>query len=116
WMRISTREDDPPQSLGFFRHGKLLVLLDRDDYFQVGFVIPKGGLDQMKQQGVGTLQGKIVALAPFLEGRVSELNDWSKIKLLTVQINRLRKCYREGLLCIGDSAHATSLAGGVGIN
>src|SRR5437879_7531295 len=116
WMRISKRENDPPQSLGFFRHGKLLVLLDRGDYFQVGFVIPKGGLDEIKQRGLTTLHREIVALGPFLEDRIAELDDWNKIKLLTVQINRLRKWYREGLLCIGDSAHAMSPAGGVGIN
>src|SRR2546421_772827 len=116
WMRLSKRENDPPQSLGFFRHGKLLVLLDRGDYFQVGFVIPKGSLEELKQSGLTTLHRDIVALAPFLEDRITELNDWNKLKLLTVQINRLRQWCREGLLCIGDSAHAMSPAGGVGIN
>ncbi|HEY4757112.1 MAG TPA: FAD-dependent oxidoreductase [Chthoniobacterales bacterium] len=116
WMRLSKQKDDPPQSLGFFRHGKLLVLLDRNDYFQVGFVIPKGGLEEIKQQGLSALHRDIVALAPFLKDRIGELDDWEKIKLLTVQINRLRRWYREGLLCIGDSAHAMSPAGGVGIN
>jgi 2-polyprenyl-6-methoxyphenol hydroxylase-like FAD-dependent oxidoreductase len=116
WMRISKRENDPPQSLGFFRHGKLLVLLDRGNYFQVGFVIPKGSLEGLKQHGLATLHRDIVALGPFLEDRITELDDWNKIKLLTVQINRLRKWCRKGLLCIGDSAHAMSPAGGVGIN
>ena len=116
WMHISKRPGDPEQLLGFFRHGKLLVLIDRDDYFQAGFVIPKGGIDQMKRRGLPALQNEIVSLAPFLRDRISELDDWSKIKLLTVQINRLRKWCREGLLCIGDAAHAMSPAGGVGIN
>ena len=116
WMRISKRENDPPQSLGFFRHGKLLVLLDRGNYFQVGFVIPKGSLEGLQQHGLATLHRDIVALGPFLEDRITELDDWNKIKLLTVQINRLRKWCRKGLLCIGDSAHAMSPAGGVGIN
>jgi len=116
WMRISKRESDPPQSLGFFRHGKLLVLLDRGDYFQVGFVIPKGDFDAIKQRGLTTLHRDIIRLGPFLEDRIAELDDWAKIKLLTVQINRLRHWYRECLLCIGDSAHAMSPAGGVGIN
>ena len=75
WMRISKRENDPPQSLGFFRHGKLLVLLDRGDYFQVGFVIPKGGLDEIKRRGLAALHLDIVALGPFLEDRIAELND-----------------------------------------
>ena len=116
WTRLSKRATDPKQSLGFFRGGRLLVLLDRDDYFQVGFVIPKGAFEDIKQRGFAKFHADIVAMAPFLNDRVAELNDWSKIKLLTVQINRLKRWAREGLLCIGDSAHAMSPAGGVGIN
>jgi len=116
WMRISKKSDDPEQSFGFFQHGKLLVLLDRGDYWQCGFVIPKGGFDEIKARGLPQFQNEIVSFAGFLRDRVTELDDWSKIKLLTVQINRLREWCREGLLCIGDSAHAMSPAGGVGIN
>jgi 2-polyprenyl-6-methoxyphenol hydroxylase-like FAD-dependent oxidoreductase len=116
WTRLSKRETDPKQSLGFFRGGKLLVLLDRDDYFQVGFVIPKGSLEEIKRRGFPAFHADISETAPFLRDRVAELDDWSKIRLLTVQINRLRHWAREGLLCIGDSAHAMSPAGGVGIN
>jgi 2-polyprenyl-6-methoxyphenol hydroxylase-like FAD-dependent oxidoreductase len=116
WMRISKKQDDPEQSFGFFQHGKLLVLLDRSDYWQCGFVIPKGGFDEIKARGLPQFQNDIVTFAGFLRDRVTELDDWSKIKLLTVQINRLRDWGREGLLCIGDSAHAMSPAGGVGIN
>ena len=116
WTRLSKREGDPKQSLGFFRGGKLLVLLDRGDYFQVGFVIPKGAFDEIKQRGFPAFHNDIVEIAPFLKDRIAELVDWSTIKLLTVQINRLRRWAREGLLCIGDSAHAMSPAGGVGIN
>ena len=116
WMRISKKKDDPEQSFGFFQHGKLLVLLDRGDYWQCGFVIPKDGLDEIKAHGLAQFQNDIVSFAGFLRDRVDELDDWSKIKLLTVQINRLRDWCRDGLLCIGDSAHAMSPAGGVGIN
>jgi len=116
WMRISKKHDDPEQSFGFFQHGKLLVLLDRGDYWQCGFVIPKGDFDQIKARGLPEFQNELVSFAGFLRDRVTELDDWSKIKLLTVQINRLRDWCREGLLCIGDSAHAMSPAGGVGIN
>jgi 2-polyprenyl-6-methoxyphenol hydroxylase-like FAD-dependent oxidoreductase len=116
WMRISKKRDDPEQSFGFFQHGKLLVLLDRDNYWQAGFVISKGGFDEIKERGLPQFQEDIVSFAPFLRNRVTELDDWSKIKLLTVQINRLRDWCRDGLLCIGDSAHAMSPAGGVGIN
>src|SRR5919197_3692775 len=116
WMRISKKQGDPEQTFGFFQHGKLLVILDRDDYWQAGFVIPKGQFDEIKARGLEQFQNEIVTFAGFLRDRVSELDDWSKIKLLTVQVNRLRDWCCEGLLCIGDSAHAMSPAGGVGIN
>jgi 2-polyprenyl-6-methoxyphenol hydroxylase-like FAD-dependent oxidoreductase len=116
WTRLSKRAADPKQSLGFFQGGKLLVLLDRDDYFQVGFIIPKGSFDDIRARGFPAFHAGIVEIAPFLHDRIAELDDWSKIKLLTVQINRLERWAREGLLCIGDSAHAMSPAGGVGIN
>ena len=116
WMRIAKKQGDPKQTFGFFQHGKLLVLLDRDDYWQAGFVIPKDGFEGIKERGLAQFQNEIVSFAGFLRDRIAELDDWSKIKLLTVQINRLRDWCREGLLCIGDSAHAMSPAGGVGIN
>ena len=116
WMCISKKQDDPEQSFGFFQHGTLLVLIDRGDYWQAGFVIPKGRFDEVKARGLPQFQNDIVSFAAFLRDRVAELDDWSKIKLLTVQINRLRNWCREGLLCIGDAAHAMSPAGGVGIN
>ncbi len=116
WMRIPKKQGDPKQTFGFFQHGKLLVLLDRDDYWQCGFVIPKGQFDEIKTRGLKQFQDEIVSFAGFLRDRVAELDDWSKIKLLTVQVNRLRDWCCEGLLCIGDSAHAMSPAGGVGIN
>lgn len=116
WMRISKHEEDPQQGLGFFRHGKLVVMLDRGDYWQCGYVIPKGAFDLIKARGLSRFHDELVGMVGFLRDRVAELDDWSKIRLLTVQINRLRKWYREGLLCIGDAAHAMSPAGGVGIN
>jgi 2-polyprenyl-6-methoxyphenol hydroxylase-like FAD-dependent oxidoreductase len=116
WMRISKKDDDPAQSFGFFQQGKLLVLLDRGDYWQAGFVIRKGQFDEVKARGLAQFQNDIVRFAGFLRDRVAELDDWSKIKLLTVQVNRLREWCCQGLLCIGDSAHAMSPAGGVGIN
>jgi 2-polyprenyl-6-methoxyphenol hydroxylase-like FAD-dependent oxidoreductase len=116
WMRISKKDGDPKQTLGFFQHGQLLVLLDRDDYWQCGFVIPKGQFEEIKVRGLKGFQEDIASFAGFLRDRVAELDDWSKIRLLTVQVNRLRDWCCEGLLCIGDSAHAMSPAGGVGIN
>src|SRR3712207_2397102 len=116
WMRIGKGGDDPAQTLGFFDQGKFLVLLDRGDYWQMGVVIPKGGFDEIKARGMQTFHDEVVEIAPFLKDNVKELTDWSQVKLLTVQINRLTEWCREGLLCIGDAAHAMSPAGGVGIN
>ena len=116
WMHISKRDGDPEQLFGFVRHRKGFGLIDRDDYFQAALAIPKGGIDEIKKRGLPALQDDIVELAPFLKDRIAELDDWSKIKLLTVQINRLHKWFREGLLCIGDAAHAMSPAAGVGIS
>ena len=116
WMRISKKADDPEQSLGFFRGTRLMVLIDRGDYWQCGYIIPKGHLENVKRGGLENFHNGLAEMAPFLRERLGELNDWSQIKLLTVQINRLREWYREGLLCIGDAAHAMSPAGGVGIN
>jgi 2-polyprenyl-6-methoxyphenol hydroxylase-like FAD-dependent oxidoreductase len=116
WMRVSKQPDDPAQSFGFFSGGKLLVMLDRDDYWQCGYVIPKGSFEGIKGRSLENFHNELASMAPFLRDRLGELNDWSKIKLLTVQINHLRRWYRDGLLCIGDAAHAMSPAGGVGIN
>jgi 2-polyprenyl-6-methoxyphenol hydroxylase-like FAD-dependent oxidoreductase len=116
WMHISKRDRDPEGVIGFSSNSQGLGLMDRDDYFQAAFVIPKGGIEEIKKRGLRALRDDIVALAPFLEDRIAELDDWSKIRLLTVQINRLRKWCRKGLLCIGDAAHAMSPAAGVGVN
>ena len=116
WMRLSRRRDDPPQSLGRFDAGKILVMIDRGDYWQCAYVIPKGAFDEIRHRGLSSFRDDIARLAPFLRDRVGELGDWSDIKLLTVLVDRLRRWYRPGLLCIGDAAHAMSPIGGVGIN
>ena len=116
WMRVSKRPGDPQQTLGFFQHGKLLVTIDRGEYWQCGYVIPKGEFELIRSRGFPAFHSELISMADFLRDRAAELDDWSKIKLLTVQINRLRPWYRDGLLCIGDAAHAMSPAGGVGIN
>jgi 2-polyprenyl-6-methoxyphenol hydroxylase-like FAD-dependent oxidoreductase len=115
WMRLSKNTCDPQLTLRFNR-GKILVMLDRGEYWQCGFVIAKGGLEELRKRGIEHLRAGIVEIAPFLGDRVSELSDWSEIKLLTVRVDRLRHWYRPGLLCIGDAAHAMSPIGGIGIN
>jgi 2-polyprenyl-6-methoxyphenol hydroxylase-like FAD-dependent oxidoreductase len=91
-------------------------LINRSDYFQAGLLIRKGSFDEMKKSGLDTFRKTLLQIAPHLGDRVDELKDWDQIKLLSVQLNRLRQWYRPGLLCIGDAAHAMSPAGGVGIN
>src|SRR5207244_10147347 len=108
WMRISKKQGDPKQTLGFFQHGKLLVLLDRDDYWQCGFVIPKGTFEEIKARGLPQFQNEIVSFAGFLGSRGAEVDDWSKMKLLTVQINLLRGWCGYRLFCICDFALAMS--------
>src|SRR5437660_1352427 len=116
WFRLSRKPSDPGQVLGRFVPGKILVMLNRDQYWQCAFVIRKGAFDEIKQRGLEAFRADIVSVAPFLKDRISELTDWEPIKLLTVLVDRLRKWYRPGLLCIGDAAHAMSPVGGVGIN
>jgi 2-polyprenyl-6-methoxyphenol hydroxylase-like FAD-dependent oxidoreductase len=116
WFRLSRHANDPDQLFGNINYGKALILLNRGDYFQAGFIIRKGSFDEMKRNGLAGFRKSIVQIAPYLLDRVDELQDWDQIKLLSVQINRLRQWHRPGLLCIGDAAHAMSPAGGVGIN
>jgi 2-polyprenyl-6-methoxyphenol hydroxylase-like FAD-dependent oxidoreductase len=116
WMRVSRQPTDPGQTFGRFDTGRILVFLNREDFWQVAYVIPKGKADEMRQQGLPAFRQELVRLAPFLESRVEELRDWDDIKLLTVAVDRLRRWFRPGLLCIGDAAHAMSPIGGVGIN
>jgi 2-polyprenyl-6-methoxyphenol hydroxylase-like FAD-dependent oxidoreductase len=116
WFRISRRNDDPAQVLGNINYGKALILIDRSDYFQAGLIIAKGSYGGIRARGIDAFRIGILQVAPWLGDRVNELRDWEQIKILTVQINRLRRWYRPGLLCIGDAAHAMSPAGGVGIN
>jgi 2-polyprenyl-6-methoxyphenol hydroxylase-like FAD-dependent oxidoreductase len=116
WFRISRKPDDPSQVLGNVNYGKALILIDRFDYFQAGLIIAKGSYDEIKARGLDAFRATIRQIAPYLGDRVNELHDWEQIKILTVTINRLRRWYQPGLLCIGDAAHAMSPAGGVGIN
>jgi 2-polyprenyl-6-methoxyphenol hydroxylase-like FAD-dependent oxidoreductase len=116
WFRMSRKPDDPAQVLGNVNYGKAMILINRSDYFQAGLLIAKGSYDEIRARGLDAFRAGILELAPYLGDRVNELRDWEQVQILTVQINRLRRWYRAGLLCIGDAAHAMSPAGGVGIN
>jgi 2-polyprenyl-6-methoxyphenol hydroxylase-like FAD-dependent oxidoreductase len=116
WFRLTKPEGSPEYLLGRIRNGQLLVTIDRDEYFQVAQIIPKGGFEKIQASGLEKFRENIVAIVPEFRDVVYELDDWNKVKLLTVQVNRLKQWYRAGLLCIGDAAHAMSPAGGVGIN
>ena len=116
WFRLARRPDDPEDPVGRFDTGRIFIMLNRGDYWQCGFVIPKGSHAQIREQGLMVFREKLAPLAPFIADRVGDLQDWEAIKLLTVQVDRLRQWYRPGLLCIGDAAHAMSPVGGVGIN
>jgi len=116
WMRLSRRPDDPAQTFGRFDAGRILVMLNRGDYWQCAYVIPKGSFEVVQCRGLPFLRDEVARLAPYLRDRTGELADWSDVKLLTVAVDRLRVWHRPRLLCIGDAAHAMSPIGGVGIN
>jgi 2-polyprenyl-6-methoxyphenol hydroxylase-like FAD-dependent oxidoreductase len=116
WMRIPRQPTDPSQLLGRLDYGQIFVLIDRGDYWQAGLVVRKGAYDEIRQRGLQALRDDITRLAPFLKDRVNSLTSWDDIKLLTVQVDRLKQWYRHGCICIGDAAHAMSPVAGVGIN
>ena len=116
WFRLSRKESDGEQTLGRILEGKMMVMLNRGDYWQCGYLIRKGEFENIKARGLEQFREDVGSVAPFVADRAKELSDWEPIKLLTVSIDRLVKWYRLGLLCIGDAAHAMSPIGGVGIN
>jgi len=116
WFRISKRASDAEESMGRFAVGNILVLINRGDYWQCGYVIPKDSGAELRARGLAAFRDSVARLVPFLADRVGELQDWEQVKLLTVRVDRLTRWHRPGLLCIGDAAHAMSPVGGVGIN
>jgi 2-polyprenyl-6-methoxyphenol hydroxylase-like FAD-dependent oxidoreductase len=120
WFRLARQPSDPEYGLGFINYGHLIVLINRNDYYQVGYIVAKGAFPEIQSAGLSAFQQSIERIVPFLAGRTaqiaSQLDSWDKIKLLTVEVNRLREWSSPGLLCIGDAAHAMSPVGGIGIN
>ncbi|MBV8645164.1 MAG: FAD-dependent oxidoreductase [Candidatus Eremiobacteraeota bacterium] len=116
WFRLPREEADPGQAFGRVDAGVLMVMIDRGDYYQCGYIIPKGSYDAVKARGIEAFRAEVAALAPFLRSRVDTVRDWNDVSLLEVAVNRLDRWHLPGFLCIGDAAHAMSPVGGVGIN
>jgi 2-polyprenyl-6-methoxyphenol hydroxylase-like FAD-dependent oxidoreductase len=116
WMRLPKKPDDSYYALGHLKKGKMLVTINRGDYWQCAYVILKGAFEQIQQRGLPAFRDAIADVAPFLSDRTDTLRDWKDISLLSVRVDRLLAWSRPGLLCIGDSAHAMSPVGGIGIN
>jgi 2-polyprenyl-6-methoxyphenol hydroxylase-like FAD-dependent oxidoreductase len=116
WFRVSHKDGDKADTFGHIEAGRLMVMFDRGDYWQCAYVIPKGGIERVKSDGLEAFHARVVEMSPFLSDRIGELKSWDDIKLLSVTVDRLRKWWQPGLICIGDAAHAMSPIGGVGIN
>ncbi|MCC6948571.1 MAG: FAD-dependent oxidoreductase [Bradyrhizobiaceae bacterium] len=116
WFRLARQSGDPSDVMGRFGAGAAFIMIDRGDYWQCGYLIAKGGLDDVRMRGLEDFRRRLAELAPLVRGRVDALKSWDDIKLLTVAVDRLVQWYRPGFICIGDAAHAMSPIGGVGIN
>jgi 2-polyprenyl-6-methoxyphenol hydroxylase-like FAD-dependent oxidoreductase len=116
WFRMRRKSDDPAETMGLFEAGHIFIMINRGDYWQCGYVIPKGSFEDVRRGGLTPFCAQLARTMPLFADRVGELASWEEIKLLTVAVDRLKHWCRRGLLCIGDAAHAMSPIGGVGIN
>jgi len=116
WFRLPRVAADGEAVFGQVAPGQIAVFLNRGDYWQVAYVIPKGGADAVRAAGIEELRRRVAVLDSRFRDRVDSLRSWDEVKLLTVRSDRLRRWWAPGLLLIGDAAHAMSPIGGVGIN
>jgi 2-polyprenyl-6-methoxyphenol hydroxylase-like FAD-dependent oxidoreductase len=116
WFRLPREPEDRDDTFLRMSKGRLMIAINRETYWQLAYVIPKGGFEELKRSGIETLRSSVVRLIPFLEGRVAGLRGFGDVSVLRVALNRLLRWHRPGLLCIGDAAHAMSPVFGVGIN
>jgi 2-polyprenyl-6-methoxyphenol hydroxylase-like FAD-dependent oxidoreductase len=116
WFRLPRHADDPPGGVGRFTRGHFCVLIDRGDYWQCAYLIRKGSDATLRAAGIEELRRRFATLLPWMADRVDALQSWDDVRLLDVRLERLRRWDRDGLLLIGDAAHAMSPVGGVGIN
>jgi 2-polyprenyl-6-methoxyphenol hydroxylase-like FAD-dependent oxidoreductase len=116
WFRLPRFDTDPEGALGRISRSNFLIMIDRGDYFQIGFVIRKGSITTLRDHGIAAFRQRLRDVVPWLGDRVDLLQSFDDIRLLNVVLSRLPRWYRPGLLCIGDAAHAMSPVGGVGIN
>jgi len=116
WFRLSRRDGDPTATAGRLSAGRLMIRINRGDYWQTAYLIPKGGYELLRARGLAEFRADVGRVEPFLADRVAEVRTWDDVSVLDVVVDRLPRWHRPGFLCIGDAAHAMSPIGGVGIN
>lgn len=116
WFKVPRIKTDPKESFGSIGEGQLMVMIQRETYWQCGFIIKKGHHKAIKKKGLKAFRKSVQELAPFLGDRVTKIKSLDDLRFLLVQVNRLGQWADEGVLCIGDAAHAMSPIGGLGIN